>query len=300
VAKHSSAGNDLLVLGNIRAADELSSVADATLSILEFFSRKYREDAAFAQRVDEAALRILSMKLRRYPSGTISRVIPPRSEVAAIGGETGVGFDVARRAATLISPTRQELSTLLPSPPQARDRIVFIMDAVSAMQCSGCPPVDVPPVDTFQRAVLDLYGSQGANQTSSFLVSSYTIESLEDLLSGEEPAYIGADLDRARWIILSITSSSEGTAETVRRFLRERQDLMLGKNLVLFAFGPPYYFDATDLSRLTAYFAMYSKQPEFFDVAAESFSMNEAGGASPVSIAGSGYVLSGDDARSAR
>ncbi|MBL7941820.1 MAG: hypothetical protein JNM00_03590, partial [Flavobacteriales bacterium] len=80
--------------------------------------------------------------------------------------------------------------------------------------------------------------------------------------------------------------------QLISRLLRERSDLLLNKKLVLFSFGAPYYFDATTLSRFNAYYAMYSKQPEFVDVAVRLlFQELTPAGASPVSIPAVGYEL---------
>ncbi|HET6846876.1 MAG TPA: hypothetical protein VFH29_08565, partial [Anaerolineales bacterium] len=75
-------------------------------------------------------------------------------------------------------------------------------------------------------------------------------------------------------------------------FLAEQQDLLRDKRVILFAFGAPTYFDATDISRLTAYYALYSKQQPFIEVATRLlFQEFTPVGASPVSIAGLGYDL---------
>jgi beta-N-acetylhexosaminidase len=64
------------------------------------------------------------------------------------------------------------------------------------------------------------------------------------------------------------------------------------KHVILFSFGAPYYFDATDISKLTAYFCLYSKQPAFVDVAARLlFQELTPLGDSPVSVPGVGYDL---------
>ena len=78
----------------------------------------------------------------------------------------------------------------------------------------------------------------------------------------------------------------------ISRFLSDRQDLLSNKYVVLFSFNAPYYFDATDISHLTAYYALYSKQPPFIDVAARLlFQELTPAGASPVSISALGYDL---------
>jgi beta-N-acetylhexosaminidase len=64
------------------------------------------------------------------------------------------------------------------------------------------------------------------------------------------------------------------------------------RRVILFSFGAPYYLDATDISKLTAYYALYSKQPPVVDVAARLlFQELTPSGASPVSIPGIGYDL---------
>jgi beta-N-acetylhexosaminidase len=62
--------------------------------------------------------------------------------------------------------------------------------------------------------------------------------------------------------------------------------------VILFSFTAPYYLDATDISKLTAYYALYSKQPAFIDMAARLlFQPVALQGASPVSIPAVGYDL---------
>jgi beta-N-acetylhexosaminidase len=112
------------------------------------------------------------------------------------------------------------------------------------------------------------------------------------MLDGEQPAYIEADIGRADWIILSMAGAAGGQPQLVSRFLGERPELLQERNVILFSLGAPYYFDATDISRLTAYFALYSQQPQFLDVAARLLFQEIApSGASPVSIPGIGYDL---------
>jgi beta-N-acetylhexosaminidase len=80
------------------------------------------------------------------------------------------------------------------------------------------------------------------------------------------------DLGQADWVVISFTDAAQGQIGLISRFLRERPDLLREKRLILFSFGAPYYFDTTTISKFTAYFALYSKQPQFVDVAARYFS----------------------------
>ncbi len=285
------AGNDLLYLGNIVAGDA-TDTHSTVLEILDFFVQKYEADPAFAQRVDASVLRILTLKHALYGNFNISDVIPPVSSLSLIGKSQDVTFAVADQSATLISPDLQDLATLIPSPPQVRDRLVFITDTSPTKQCSTCPPLSGLPVDALQNAVVQLYGPQSGNQTSSFRLSSYTLEDVSNYMAGNTPPYFESDLNRASWIILALTDASRGQPQLISRFLSEHQDLLRDKRIVLFSFGAPYYLDATDISHLTAYFALYSKQPPFVEVAARIlFQELSPGGASPVSIPALGYDL---------
>lgn len=285
------AGNDLLYLGNIvssDAADTNSTVVD----ILGFFAQKYRDDPAFAQRVDASVLRILTLKSHIYNVFTITNVLAPLSNLDALNQSQEVTFEVARHAATLISPEPKDITTLFPTPPQVRDRLIFFTDAAQVQQCSTCPNLSALPFDAFQNVVVQLYGPQSGNQASSFRLSSYTLSDLSKYLDGKSPPYLEDDLSRADWVIFSLTDNSAGQPQIISRFLSEHQDLLPAKHVVLFSFGAPYYMDATDISRLDAYYALYSKQPPFIEVAARLlFQELTPTGASPVSISGLGYDL---------
>lgn len=285
------AGNDLLYLGNIvssNAPDTYSTV----VRILDFFAQKYREDPAFAQRVDASVLRILMLKNRIYNVFSIAQVLAPASKLDSLAQSQEVTFEVARKSATLISPGPKDLTALLPTPPQVRDRLIFFTDVVQARQCSQCADQPILSFDAFQNVVVQLYGPQSGNQTSSFRLSSYSLSDLSDYLSGKSPPYLGDDLSRSGWVIFSLTDNSAGQPQIVSRFLSERQDLLRDKRVLLFAFGAPYYLGATDISRLDAYYALYSKEPPFVEVAARLLFQELAPtGASPVSIPGLGYDL---------
>ena len=288
------AGNDLLYLGNIVSSDVPDSYS-TVLEILSFFVQKYREDPTFAQRVDSSVLRILSQKYRMYGSFDVVNVLVPKTSLDAIGQSESVTLDVARRSATLISPGPQDLTTLIPSPPQIHDRMVFITDSEQVKQCSTCPPQTSLDVNALQNAVAQLLSPQGVNQNSFLRLSSYSLNSISALLanSNNPPPNLESDLSHAAWVVISLADANNGQSQLISRFLSERQDLLGNKYVILFSFGAPYYFDATDISHLTAYYALYSKQPPFIEVAARLlFQELTPAGASPVSIPSLGYDLS--------
>jgi len=63
--------------------------------------------------------------------------------------------------------------------------------------------------------------------------------------------------------------------------------------VIAYAANAPYYLDATEISKLTVYYGLYSKIPAFIDVAARLLfkEIPIPEGASPVSIPGMGYDL---------
>ncbi|MGE5643467.1 MAG: glycoside hydrolase family 3 N-terminal domain-containing protein [Byssovorax cruenta] len=286
------AGNDLLYLGNITSENPNEDTYTATIGILDFFAQQYRTDRTFAQRVDEAVTRILSQKLRMYPELTLSSVLSPQVGLTSIGSSQEVVSEVARNAATLINPDPRELGTLLPSPPNQGDRIAFLTDTSLFKQCTTCLWEEGLATDALQKVVLRLYGPEGSGQVFTSRLNSFPFTELEAMLNGESKTDIEGILERADWLVISLTDVSNGQIALLRRFFSERPNLMRNRNVILFSFTAPYYFDPTDISKLTAYYAFYSKQPAFVEVAARLlFQQIAVQGASPVSVPAVGYDL---------
>ncbi len=285
------AGNDMLYLGNIVSTDAPDTYT-TTIRILDFFAQKYREDPAFAQRVDESVARILAVKFNLYGNFSLPNVTVPSFLLNDIGSSTDITFDVARNSATLISPSKQDFASVLPNPPQSDEHLVFLTDTTNVKQCSTCAEQTPLAVDALQQAVLQLYGPQSGDQTTNFRLSSYSLQNLQAMLDQLNPPMVEDDIARADWVVISIADSRNGQAALIRRFLTERPDLLREKRIIVFSFDAPYYFDATDISKFTAYFALYSKQAPFVDIAARLlFQELTPVGASPVTISGIGYDL---------
>lgn len=285
------AGNDLLTLGNIYSVDESDHLATVK-QILSYFAQRYMEDQAFAQRVDEAVMRILIQKYELYGIFSVAEVTPSLTKLNQLGKSSQVTFEVASQAASLISPDAQELDNVLPEPPSSSDYLIFLTDSNSAVQCSLCPPQPVLAADALQQAILRLYGPTTGGQALFNHLSSYSFDDLSDLLAGNGPDGLESDLRRANWVVISMTDASSAQPQLVHNFLTERQDILRTKKTILFSFGAPYYFDSTDVAKLTAYFALYSKSSPFVDVAARVlYKELTPDGHSPVSIPGIGYEL---------
>ncbi|HSL45586.1 MAG TPA: glycoside hydrolase family 3 N-terminal domain-containing protein [Anaerolineales bacterium] len=287
------AGNDLLYLGNITSEDAEDDTYTATLRILEFFAQEYRADRAFAERVDAAVLRILAQKLRMYGELSLSNVLAPENELAKIGTSEDIVFDVARSAATLINPSLEELNTLLPQPPNQNDRITFLTDTPMYKQCVTCLWQESLANDALQREVLRLYGPEGSGQVFTSRLNSFPFDELELMLNDETETDIEGVLDRTNWLVISLADVSDEQISLLRRFFAERPNLIRNKNVILFSFTAPYYLDPTDISKFQAYYALYSKQPAFVEMAARLLFQPQVTleGHSPVSIPSVGYDL---------
>jgi beta-N-acetylhexosaminidase len=289
------AGNDILLLDQnfISSGD-----ADANQTInrtLDFFIQKYDEDPAFAQRVDQSVARIVALKEKLYPFQTLAGVIPPVSGLANFGISQQASFDTARESVTLISPDLGEVKNILPVPPENVDRIVFFTDTMTARQCSQCPDEVQLGVDTLQNAVLRLYGPHGSSQVMQSHLASYSFNRLNSFLNdpGGDPE-LDTNLKSADWVIFSILDIQKEDPESGAIFsvLNDHPELIRNKKTIVFAFNAPYYLDATDISKLTAYYAFYSKVSPFIDIAARIlFQEVSPVGASPVSIPGVGYEI---------
>jgi beta-N-acetylhexosaminidase len=289
------AGNDLLYLGNITSEEPEANTYTSTLEILDFFAQQYTADRTFAQLVDAAVLRILAQKFRMYDEFTLSSVLAPESGLANLGTSQELVSEVARSAATLINPTLEELGTLLPGPPSQAERIVFLTDTSDFKQCTTCLWEQGLAADALQKTVLRLYGPTGSGQVFASRLNPFSLDELELMLNDESQTDIEAVLESANWIVISLTNVSNGQVDLLQRFFSERANLIRNRSVILFSFTAPYYLDPTDISTPTAYYALYSKQPAFVEVAARLLFERQQitlQGASPVSIPGAGYDLS--------
>ena len=288
------AGNDLLYLGDITSGDDPDAYT-TTERVLEFFAQKYREDPAFAQQVDDSVLRILTLKYKIYPEFNVDSILPSSEGIDKIGQSTQVTFDVARQAATLISPSPAQLYDAMPDPPKLSERITFISDVRMAQQCSQCPPQPLMNVDAFEQAVKRLYGQQAGGQIWPANLSSFSFGDLLMMLDKNPKAPpIEDTIKRSEWVIFAMLNVTEDvpSSSALKRFLSERSDLIQQKRILVFAFNAPYYLDATNISKLTAYYGMYSKNPIFIEVASRIlFRELLANGALPVSVPGVGYDI---------
>jgi len=294
------AGNDLLILGNefisTSDADQYTSIVNT----LALFSQKYRDDPAFQEQIDASVLKILTLKYRLNNSTifTLGSSVPAQEDLVSVGDADQITRQVAQEAVTLISPTFTDLAETVPEPPDINDKIVFITDVRTAQQCSNCPEQGILPRSGFRNAVLKLYGPLAGGQVVQRNLFSYTFNELLALLN-RAPEFdytiLEADLDTAQWIVFSLAevSSDNPASMALSRFLAERPDLFRQKNLVVFAFDAPYYLDATEVSKLSAYYGLYSRTEQFVETAARVLfgEIPAANGDLPVTVSSINYDL---------
>lgn len=287
-------GNDLLLLDLYVDTSDLDPYA-STLRVLEFFTLKYLEDPAFAQRVDASVRRILKLKFKLYPEFDIEEVLSNQDELSKVGVNQEINFEIASNAAVLMSPDIVELSAIMPLPPQNDERILFITDTLTAQQCSECPVQSIFGLTAMQEAVLKLYGPGAGDQVTPSRMASYSFSDLSRYLSDPGGSYnLDSELRNADWIVFSFLKPNFQNDDSLalQRFLSDRPDLLNNKKVIAFGFNAPYYLDATDISKLSAYYVLFSKTSEFVDTAARLlFQEITAEGVLPVSVPGIGYDL---------
>jgi len=288
------AGNDILFLDDFQSTDDESEM-DTIRNTLDFFAQKYREDNAFAERVDESVLRILTLKYKIYGTFSLSTVLSDEILLDEIGQGYDILSKIARNAATLINPSAEELPSILPDPPTTGDRIVFITDTIDASQCSTCDEEAVFSKNALEETVLRLYGDNGTEQVIERRLRSFSFDDLIEYLdnTADRPD-VGSFISEANWLVFSILDLDENRAgsDALKRLLAEKPDLLRDKEVVVFAFNVPFYLDATDLTFIDAYYCLYSKTSVFIETAARLlFQEINSRGHSPVSIPVVGYDL---------
>jgi beta-N-acetylhexosaminidase len=314
------AGNDVLFLSEFALGtsyfDQVSNIKDT----LDWFLEMYSSDIAFQARVDQAVARILHLKLDLYGGdfGLESVLVP----VSQVSDQVGKSRDdivlLAQDAITLIAPGPDELAERLPSPPNRSETIVIFSDERVARQCTNCRQELQIGTNALQNAILRLYGPNGTNQVLPGNLSSFSFQELEDFLrlppplpspteipgedeaesvattTPESPLAIELALGQADWILFAMLDvvPDQGQSTAVKTFLSERPDLASNAKIIVLAYNAPYYLDTTEISKLTAYYGVYSKVEPFVETSIKAvFQQFKPLGAPPVSIPGTGYDL---------
>lgn len=290
------AGNDLLLTGNFIDPDD-PDLYTSIVSTLDFFAQKYRDDVAFAQLVDEAVLRILTLKYNLYNNSfQESNILSSVRDLDEIGIAPEVGFEIARQGATLINLNLENLTSVLPNPPASNEFITIFTDSIAYQACQECPEELVPAQTELENAILRLYGPSGADLVSPGNIASYTFSDLDEALNQvtDPESLVIANIQRSAWLVFLQMDRDPNRTQSfaLSRFLSETPELIQDRNIIVFGADAPYFLNATEVSTVTAYYGLYSKQPQFIEVAARLlFKELNPAGSSPVTIDSVGYVI---------
>ncbi|MFK7801843.1 MAG: glycoside hydrolase family 3 N-terminal domain-containing protein [Anaerolineae bacterium] len=315
------AGNDLLYVGKFASDTSETAVDNATemdnvRDTIEWFNEQYASDPTFKLRVDEAVFRILQTKIRLY-DGDLTL---PNILIDEVSAESKVGIyeseitNIARQSVTQLSPRFEDNPEPLPGPPDKEDTVIIFTDSRLIQQCASCASIEQPgPVDLENR-ILSLYGPEGSNQVEDSQIFSFSFEDLEGFLNSQipiiaptpvpltvtEPITIPLNfqvqeaLNQADWVIFMPQGVQQdvSSSSALNRILTERPELISDQVVTVFSLGYPIDLDATDTSRLTAYYALYSPGAAFIDTAARVlFRDLSPRGALPLTINSVGYDL---------
>jgi beta-N-acetylhexosaminidase len=299
------AGNDLLLLEDFRSTsdpDEITTIQGT----LRYFEQRYQDDPVFAQRVDEAATRVLALKLRLY-GGSFDGdgEAAPTADADRRSQTSDVEFRVARSAATLVSPDVADVRARLGRGPQLEDRMVLFTDTHRARACTTCAPVPGVDPQALEKVILSLYGGgSGTAQIRTWNLTSFATADLAAYLGEtppDDPSHpiaraedVAAALSTADWVVFLVERErpEEFGSGALQLLLNTRPELVTGRKLVVFALDVPYGLDATDISKVDAMYALYSRGPAFLNVAARLlFQELPATGDLPVSVPAIGYDL---------
>lgn len=100
-------------------------------------------------------------------------------------------------------------------------------------------------------------------------------------------------INESNWIIfamLDVDPGKQSGSDVVKRFLRQQSEQLGDKQVIVLALNVPYFLDATEISKLTAYFGVYSKTQPFLESAIRAlFRSATPPGAPPVSVPGTRF-----------
>jgi beta-N-acetylhexosaminidase len=296
------AGNDLLLLARWSLHDDPETTLANIKDTITFFQEKYLTDADFRRRVDAAVLRVLTLKARLNPSLDLRSSLVDGNLLETQETQDAAVAQIARDAITLLSPSQAELAQRMPTGPGPDDSILFITDGRAGGECAAdpCPAAPLIAPTALADIVLRLYEPSG--QAAPDRVASLTFEQLAAWLNptgaGEETNLANEVVDSlindADWIVFGLLDNAADAAgpAVMRQFLSQRPVSREQKRLVAIAYDAPFFLDATDITKLTAYFAAYGKTEPLLEASMRVlFREWTPTGASPVDISAINYSV---------
>lgn len=303
------AGNDVLTLASYSQKGDLDTSIRNVKETITFFQEEYRRNPSFMERVDEAVLKILSVKSKIFPTWSLDQVLVNVDIVPSLTGQgTDTVREIAKEAITLLYPVESPL----PPPPKLNETILIATHNWNVKDCSNqqkCPTLTPLPVDALEKHMVELkqFNDDQVNSIPFYGPPASEEAGLINFLNQDtgpaETEYIQGLIDDADWIIFAIldldwgpdntynaATSNYPEANTLKTFLNWYTG---DAKLVVITFGtPPFNLDSTDTSKLTAYYGAYSKVEPLPEYAVRAlFQEWQPHQAAPIDVGGTGYEL---------
>jgi beta-N-acetylhexosaminidase len=293
-----NAGNDILLLSQFSLDDAWDTHYRNIIDTIEFFQEQYETDLSFQAQVDQAVRRVLTLKHRLYPDFALPGVLPDLERAQKIVGRGAADIvRIAQESVTLLSPPSTD--RLLEPPVPGEEMIIFVDDRQWS-DCADCESQSVIDPLKLKQTLVRLYGPQASGRVEPDQIYTYTFTELKQFLMEAEThpdlvTRLAEELGRTDWILfamLDVDPAAFAQSDAVKQFLSLRDDALQGKTVVAMAYNAPYYLDTTEVSKLTAYYGIYSQLPSFLDVSVRSFFQEFPPlGSSPVTVEGINYNL---------
>lgn len=273
------AGNDMLYLDNF-AGSQYEDQAETIQRTITFFAQKYQEDTVFAQKVDASVSRILKNKLSLYNKFSIDKVTKQPELTIETPAQNQLMLEISRAGLSLLSPKEDYLNTVFNEGPLFNDYITIFNDSRDIQACESCAKMISLGVNDFGNTLLGLYGNAGTQQLADFRVSSYTFAQLSEFLqdnSSHSAPYIEEHIKRARWIIFNVQDLDPDVPSSyaLQKILEQNTTLLRDKMVIVFAYDTPFYLDSTEVSKLTAYYGLFTPSQASLELASRVL-MHEA------------------------
>jgi beta-N-acetylhexosaminidase len=122
-------------------------------------------------------------------------------------------------------------------------------------------------------------------------------ESPEQGAASSARADIVEELAQADWVIFAMLDLSANNPESsvVRRYLRQPVDTRANQRIVVMALNAPFFLDATEISKLSLYYGVYSKVEPFLESAVRAlFRSTVPAGAPALNVPGTRFASLAD------
>ncbi|MDP9238027.1 MAG: protein kinase [Chloroflexota bacterium] len=294
------AGNDLLPFIEFYNDPDHAGWKNNQLPLVQdsilYLRKQYALDPDVRRRVDDAVHHVIAAKLKLYPTLQPSDVLvdPAKASTAAGQGDNAM-LTLAQDALTLVEPSSDsELRARLPRGPESPEKVLIV-------ECwADCYPYRVKAKADLENTLLGLYGPGGAGRLRPEDVSTISFGELASWLKARSDpgnAATGRAISDAAWIVFALSEYDpidHPESGAVKQFLDTLPVDVQNKTLVGIAYNVPYNLDSTELSKLTAYFAVYNKTHAAIETSFRAlYGDVTPKGHSPVDISGIYYFLSG-------